>query len=274
MAKDSIIRRKPTRLVRNHLRPPQRAQGKAKHAAGDNALNVGRDELLNPDCHNQPKPTKLAISRIPEPQAARILHRHIRGESIRKISRAEGRSRECVTRIVKGPEVRQLVERMREEFYGLAYDAIAAVRDSLQLQKDGRVGYRLLSDIGIIPTPAEVQFNAIQSAQPDLADLTPYERVAAQDESGRINPWQYALVKIAEERNEVYGTPLLTTAEILHNHTIVALINEMTGGENLDISLSSPIEWNRLKALAEDVLQGKRAVTDKEIVAVRKQYIG
>ena len=77
--------------------------------------------------------------------------------------------------------------------------------------------------------------------------------MAAQDESGRINPWQLALAQISEERNAAYGTSLLTTAEILHNRVIVALINEMTGGQNLDIILSSPVEWNRLKALAEDV---------------------
>jgi hypothetical protein len=224
---------------------------------------------------NQHKPAKRTRNRVPPPQRERMLQKYVAGKSVALIAREEHRNRETVTRIVRGDEIQELVQRMRAEFYGLAFDAIEAVRHTLQQQKDGRVGYRLLMDIGAIPRPEEAEANAFQARQPDPEELTTYERIAAQDESGRINPWQLALVKIAEERDAIYGTSSLslTTDEILHNRTVVALINEMTGGENLNISLSSSIEWNRLKALAEDVLQGKRAVTDKEIVAVRKQYI-
>jgi len=56
------------------------------------------------------------------------------------------------------------------------------------------------------------------------------------------------------------------------NRTVAALIDEMTGGEALHIILSDSIGWDGQKALAEDVLNGKRAMTDKEIVAVRKKY--
>jgi hypothetical protein len=51
-----------------------------------------------------------------------------------------------------------------------------------------------------------------------------------------------------------------------------SLINEMTGGQALSISLADGAESNRLKKLAEDVLGGKRAMTDQEIVAARKKY--
>ena len=63
-----------------------------------------------------------------------------------------------------------------------------------------------------------------------------------------------------------------TIDEMWRNRTVADLINEMTGGRTLSISLSDSVELNRLKKLAEDVLQGKRATTDKEIVAVRKEY--
>jgi hypothetical protein len=32
------------------------------------------------------------------------------------------------------------------------------------------------------------------------------------------------------------------------------------------------VEWNLLKGLAEDVLAGKRSMTDKEIEKVREEY--
>jgi|SRR5215472_477611 len=223
---------------------------------------------------NQQKPAKRTRNRIPPPQRERILQKYVAGKSVALIAREENRNRESVTRIVKGDEVQTLVKRMRAEFYGLAFDAIDAVRHTLQQEKDGRIGYRLLMDIGAVPAPGEAEANSFQAEQPGPEELTPYERVAAQDESGRIDPWQLGLVRCAQERNAVFDTSLLTTGEILHNRTIVALINEMTGGQSLEISLSSSIEWNQLRTLAEDVLQGKRAVSDKEIVAVRKKYIG
>jgi hypothetical protein len=223
---------------------------------------------------NRHKPAKLSRNRIPPPQRERILQKYVAGKSVALIAREENRNRESVTRIVRGDEVQALVREMRAQFYGLAFDAIDAVRHTLQQQKDGRVGYRILMNIGAVPGPAEAEANAFQARQPAREELTPYERVAAQDESGRIHPWGLALVHLAQERNKVFDTSLLTTAEILHNRTITAVINEMTGGQCLNISLSDSIEWNRLKTLAEEVLQGKRSVSDKEIVAVRKQYIG
>ena len=50
------------------------------------------------------------------------------------------------------------------------------------------------------------------------------------------------------------------------------LDHEMTGGECLRLSLSDMVEWNLLKGLAEDVLAGKRSMTDKEIEKVREEY--
>jgi hypothetical protein len=46
----------------------------------------------------------------------------------------------------------------------------------------------------------------------------------------------------------------------------------MTGGQTLSITLADGQEFNRLRELAEDVLQGRRAMSDKEIAAARKKY--
>jgi hypothetical protein len=221
---------------------------------------------------NQPTSAKGANSRIPEPQFQRIVQRHVRGESVRGISRTENRSREAVTRIVNSDEVKKIVQLMRSEVFGMAGDAVDAVRHALREQKDARVGYQLLRDIGAVPRLAEAESNAIQAMQPELEELTPYERAAAQDETGRINPIQLALVRIAEVKSAAYGFSMPTIAEMWRNRTVAALINEMTGGQARSISLSDSVELNRLKELAEDVLRGKRAMTDQEIAAVRKKY--
>ena len=112
---------------------------------------------------NQHKPAKQTRNRVPPPQRERILQKYVAGKSVAVIAREEGRNRESVTRIVRGDEIQELVQRMRAEFYGLAFDAIEAVRHTLQQQKDGRVGYRLLMDIGAIPRPAEAEAQCISS---------------------------------------------------------------------------------------------------------------
>lgn len=274
MRSASLLKTTPEKTISSNSTAPrsQRSDDSLKTTAVQRT-GAARDKSFVDTSVNQHKPAKRTRNRIPPPQRERILQKYVAGKSVALIAREENRNRESVTRIVRGDEIQELVQRMRAEFYGLAFDAIDAIRHTLQQQKDGRLGYRVLMDIGAIPLPAEAEANASQARQPDQEELTPYERIAAQDESGRIDPWQLKFVRMAEERDAVYGTTLLTTDEILHNRTIVALINEMTDGQCLNISLSSSIEWNRLKALAEDVLQGKRAVTDKEIVAVRKQYI-
>jgi hypothetical protein len=108
--------------------------------------------------------------------------------------------------------------------------------------------------------------------QPEPEELTPYEQAAAQDETGRINPILLGLIRVAQERSVAFGFSMPTIDEMWRNRRVAALINEMTGGQTLSISLSDSVELNHLKKLAEDVLQGKRAMTDKEIIAVRTKY--
>lgn len=221
---------------------------------------------------NQPKPAKPRRIIVPPPQSARIIQRFVAGESVRAIAKVERRDRATVTRIVNSDEVKKIVQLMRSQVYGMAGDALDAVRHALREQKDARVGYQLLRDIGAVPRFAEAESNAIQAQQPEPDDLTPYEQAAAQDETGRINPILLGLIRIAQERSAAFGLTMPTLDEMWRNRTVAALINEMTGGQTLSISLRDSVELNRLKKLAEDVLRGKRAMTDPEIVAVRKKY--
>jgi hypothetical protein len=99
-----------------------------------------------------------------------------------------------------------------------------------------------------------------------------FKRAAAMDEFGQINPIQLALVRIGQERALQFGFAEPTADEIWRNRTVTAIINELTNGQTLSITLADGQEFNRLRKLAEDVLQGRRAMSDQEIVAVRKKY--
>ena len=47
------------------------------------------------------------------------------------------------------------VQEMRERFYGLAPDALAAIEYALREQKDAQIGYTMLRDIGVAPRKGE-----------------------------------------------------------------------------------------------------------------------
>ena len=117
-----------------------------------------------------------------------------------------------------------------------------------------------------------VNYAADQDEGIELGNLTPYELATSEGASGQLRVWLVRLARVVEQQAECFGFPLPTPEEIRHNRKVAEAIDEMTGGQNLHISLSNSVEWNRLKALAEDVLSGKRAFTDSEIVAVRTIY--
>jgi hypothetical protein len=103
------------------------------------------------------KPAKRTRNRIPPPQRERILQKYVAGKSLMQISREENRNRETVTRIVRSDEMRDHVHRMREAFYGLADSALVAIRHALEIEKDGQLAYKILADIGVVPTTIERQ---------------------------------------------------------------------------------------------------------------------
>ena len=104
---------------------------------------------------NQHNPAKRTRNRVPPPQRERILQKYVNGESIIDISKEEQRNRETVSKIVRGPEMQEHVRAMRERWFGLALDAISAVEHALREQKDGRLGFQLLTSIGVIPSLEE-----------------------------------------------------------------------------------------------------------------------
>jgi transcriptional regulator with XRE-family HTH domain len=103
----------------------------------------------------EPMVTRKLYSRVPPPQIERIKQRHIIGQSQREIARAEGRSRPTIARIIKGEEMQAYVQEMRERFYGLAPDALAAIEYALQEQRDAGIALEVLRDIGVRPRKGE-----------------------------------------------------------------------------------------------------------------------
>ena len=97
----------------------------------------------------------------------------------------EKRDRATITKIVRSDEMQGFVQKMRERFYGLAFDAMNAVEHSLQQQNDPRLAYRLLCDVGIVPSAGERYSTATQPPSIDKSAMTPLERAMAEDEDGQ-----------------------------------------------------------------------------------------
>lgn len=140
----------------------------------------------------QPKSAKAGRLHIPAPQVVRVMQRYAAGESLRKIAREEQRDRATVTKIIRSDEMAAYVCQMREKFYGLGDLAIAAVRFALEEQRDAQVGYRLLLDTGVVPTPQERE--RLQNA------------AQAGDENSTHKKLLGQLVECALERAKIYGT--------------------------------------------------------------------
>ncbi len=170
---------------------------------------------------NHHNPAKRTRNRVPPPQRERILQKHVAGQTISEISREEKRNRETVTKIVRGPEMQKLVREMRERWLGLAPDAIGAVQHALTEQKDGRLGYQLLSSIGVIPSPEEMQL------------LTGSWVETQSDEDERVKKVLADLVKGIVDRAHVYGLPM---------PEIEADLKKVGGRINYDTGKIEPIE--------------------------------
>src|SRR3984885_8216824 len=159
---------------------------------------------------DQPRSTKKPRTIVPLPQSARIMQRYVAGDSIREIARQEQRDRATVTKIVRSDEMNTVVQKMRERYYALGFDALDAVQHTLRVRKDGALGRQVLTDIGVIPSSEERY--AIAS-QPDRATLTPFEIAVAEDENGQINRIAYGMACAIEESARCFGTPLPTADE-------------------------------------------------------------
>jgi hypothetical protein len=153
------------------------------------------------DSSDQPKPAKRGRDRVPPPQRLRIMQKYVAGESFVQIGREEHRDRDTVARIVKSDEMQEFLRQMREQFYGLAGDAIEAVRYALQNERDGRLGFQLLSTMGVIPSEAERSTLAPTQSSDDA------EQAAVATEVGKL-----AFLTI--NMSKTFGQPLPHVAEV------------------------------------------------------------
>jgi hypothetical protein len=94
-----------------------------------------------------------------------------------------------------------------------------------------------------------------------LGNLTPIQQATIEDaESPAVQIWMLRMYRVIEERAKVYDQPLpmVTPEEIRHRLAVFKEIDQMTGGNALSIEMNNSIEWNQLKAVAEENLRAKK----------------
>jgi len=133
---------------------------------------------------------------VPVPQQLRIIEKYMQGMSLRRIAEEEDRARQTVTKIVRAPEVKGCIEKLREEVIALGDDMVKSVRFAVQHELDGRLAYEMLKDIGVLQPRAQVQWN-------NQSQMT-----EEQSEKFWTEEWIRRLALMARERNRVYGTEL------------------------------------------------------------------
>ena len=218
---------------------------------------------------NQNQPSSIEKPRIivPAPQSARIIQRYIGGQSIRQIARDEKRDRATVTKIVRSEDMQVFVQKMRERFYGFTFDAMNAVEHSLKQQNDARLAYRMLCDIGIVPSAEERSLVAAQPPSIDKSTMTPLELAMAEGEDGRINRTAYGAACVIEESARVFSTELPTAQEYRHSCRVTKIADEITNGRFARISLTDGAEEKRIRQAAEEIV--RREDTAKSLPARR-----
>jgi len=168
---------------------------------------------------SQPKAANPRRSIVPSPQAERIVQRFVAGQSIRSIAKAENRDRVTVTKIVKGPEVLQLVATIRAQFFGAAEIAMQVVVEELRNPNNrtrGQMAYQLLKDAAVIPTEHQRE---LLSAQQQIVPEDCHRERVKQIMSG--------LMEGAIARCAAYGLPLTEIEGDLKN--VGGKINYETG---------------------------------------------
>jgi len=187
------------------------------------------------------------------------MQRYVGGESIRQITRDEKRDRATVTKIVRSDEMQGFVEKMRERFYGLAFDAMNAVEHSLKQQNDARLAYRILSDIGIVPSAGERYSIAAQPPCIDKSTMTPLEQAMAEDKDGRINRVAFGAACVIEESARVFGTELPTAEEWRRGCRVAEVADEITNGRFAQINVTDGPEEKRIRKAAEEIVRREEA---------------
>lgn len=178
------------------------------------------------------------------------------GQSIRKISREENRTRETVTKIIRNEDMRAYVTSLREKFYGLGNDALAAVHNALVRQKDAQIGYRLLENIGVVPSVAERELIQANQEVVKKEDLNEWEEAFVGDADGIQGQIKIGVARMMQRRAEVYASyKLPSPQELRRNHAIQVLIDNMCNGKAGEVHSLTLSDRERLKREIEAHLQ-------------------
>jgi hypothetical protein len=130
---------------------------------------------------------------ISSAKIVRIERRHLEGESAREIARAENCGRNTVSKIVKAPELQEHLQRIRERIWGMADCAAEVLFEAMVHNRDARIAYELLRDIGVLPRASQI----VQ--QPAQLAMTREER----------DDWQTRVIaNVIAERRRVFGIEL------------------------------------------------------------------
>jgi hypothetical protein len=234
------------------------AQTKSRSNAFQKSKKTRRQRLMAAS-QDLPSSTKKPGTIVPPPQSTRIMQRYVSGESIRQIAREEGRDRATVTKIVRSDEMQSVVQKWRERLYGLGSDCLGAVEYALQERKDARLGYQILTDIGVVPSAEERHAIATQPMNKEDLELTPFEIAVAEDENGRINQVAYGMACAIEESAKNFGTYLPTAEEYRHSQRVAEVAEEIAGGNFRQICFTDGSEEKRIRGLAEQKVRREEA---------------
>ena len=88
--------------------------------------------------------------------------------------------------------------------------ALAAVEDGLVKGKDAQLGYRLLMDIGAVPSPLERALIRANQEVVKKESLNEWERALVGDEEGLKGQALIGFGRMMQERAKIYDLKLLT----------------------------------------------------------------
>jgi hypothetical protein len=97
----------------------------------------------------------------------------------------------------------------------------------------------------------------LENQLPDRITLTPFEAAISEHDDPRVSAVLVGLAMCAEERARVFGFNLPTPEWIRHQLQVAKLADRLCGGQFSQICSSDRDEGKRLRALAEDQIQGK-----------------
>jgi hypothetical protein len=104
------------------------------------------------------------------------------------------------------------VQEMRERFYGLVPEALATIEYALRQQKDARIAYDILRDVGIVPRkgePPQLPVSAAEDGYSRQAIMVANVLLESHENFGVDLPKgvKEALAKDSRESAEAAGTP-------------------------------------------------------------------